>query len=339
VTLVLAPMRGITGRAFRCAFARHFTGLDLAVSPFVPTVRGDRVKPSHLRDLQPVAGFPDLPLVPQVIGKDPGDFARMIRELLDNGFDAVDLNAGCPWKMVVRKGRGAGLLEDADALRRMLDAGCSVAPGRLSIKVRLGIRSADTLPARMDLLNGYPLRIVTIHPRTARQMYEGSVDLDAFEACAAACRHPVAYNGDIRTPSGLRSLRERFPFVAAWMIGRGVAANPFLPEEIRGKTARRDFARLQAFLEDFVELTKHEVPGPSGVLGRLKELWSHLSASIPGGGRLWQGIRLCRTMAEYESVIAPWFARETARLVEPAAPPASRCESTEARADVAPDRQ
>ena len=303
--LVLAPMRGITGRAFRCAFARHFSGLDMAVSPFVPTVRGARVKPSLLSDLRPFPGFDDLPLVPQAIGRDPEDFATMVRTMLGMGFDGVDLNAGCPWPMVARKGRGAGLLEDADALRRMLDAGCAIAPGRISIKVRLGMRSPDTLPRRMEILNAYPLRAVAIHPRTAAQMYGGEVDLGAFAACAAECRHPVVYNGDIRTRGDFAALRARFPSVAAWMIGRGIAADPLLPEAIRGAAEPEDGsreARVAAFLDDFIALSRMELSGDAALLGRLKELWSHLSRSMPGGDRLWRSIRLCRTFAEYEAV-------------------------------------
>ena len=297
-------MRGVTGRAFRCAFARHFSGIVLAVSPFIPTVRGERIKPSLLDDLRPFPDFPDLPLVPQTIGKDPADFAVMARTLLGMGFESVDLNAGCPWSMVAKKGRGAGLLEDADSLRRMLDAGCGVAPGRISIKVRLGMRTPDILAARMGILNGYPLKAVAIHPRTAAQMYDGEVDLEAFAECASLCRHPVIYNGDIRSAEDLCRLRSRFPGVAAWMIGRGVAGNPYLPEEIREKTARRDFSRLRAFLADFTELSRRELQGPAGVLGRLKELWKLLAPNIPGGMRLWSGIKLCRTMAEYESVVS-----------------------------------
>ena len=301
--VVLAPMRGVTGRAFRCAFARHFSGIDFAVAPFIPTVKGERIKPSLLADLRPMPGFPDLPLVPQAIGKDPADFARMARTFLDLGFDGVDLNAGCPWPMVARKGRGAGLLEDADTLRRMLDAGCAVAPGRISVKVRLGMKSPDTLAARMGILNAYPLRAVAIPPRTAAQMYGGDVDLDRFGACAAACRHPVAYNGDIRAPADLARLRARFPGVAAWMIGRGIAADPFLPERLRHPEAPRDPARLRAFLGDFLELTGLEVPSPSGRLGRLKELWSYLSQSLPDGERIWRSVRLCRTLEEYGAVV------------------------------------
>lgn len=307
--LVLAPLRGVTGRAFRGAFARHFRGLDLAVAPFVTTVRGERIKPGHLADLLPLPE-PALAVIPQVLGKHPVEFMTLLRTLRDLGFERVDLNAGCPWPQVVRKGRGAGLLADAGALQRMLDAGCEILPQGLSIKVRLGLTAPELLPARLPLLNAYPLREVVIHPRTARQMYEGSVDLATFGACLAACRHPVGYNGDIRTPADLARLRQAYPQVRSWMIGRGVVANPFLPEQCRAPDTRVELARLRAFLHDFTEVSRAELHGPTSLLGRLKEFWSYLSTSFVGSDRLWQTIRISRTIDEYQMVVDGWFARE-----------------------------
>ena len=195
--LCLAPLRGVTGCAFRTVFCRHFAGLSRAVAPFIPTVRGGRVKPALLRELLPERNAA-LPVIPQVIGKDAADLTIMLEALRGLGYRRADLNAGCPWPMVARNGRGAGLLVDADNLRRMLDAGCAAMPNGFSIKVRLGLKTSDLLAQRMELFNDYPLCEVAIHPRTAQQMYEGHVDLAAFAACRKLCRHPVVFNGDIQ---------------------------------------------------------------------------------------------------------------------------------------------
>ena len=102
-------------------------------------------------------------------------------------------------------------------------------PGGFSIKVRLGIDSPDLLQARLELLNAYPLHEVTIHARTAHQRYEGEVNLPAFAQALAACRHPVRYNGDIRTAADFACLQAAFPSAAGWMVGRGAVCDPFLP--------------------------------------------------------------------------------------------------------------
>jgi tRNA-dihydrouridine synthase len=49
----LAPLRGVTDVIYRRTYAEHFGGIDLAVAPFVTTHAGRRIKPAHVRDLQP----------------------------------------------------------------------------------------------------------------------------------------------------------------------------------------------------------------------------------------------------------------------------------------------
>lgn len=308
--LVLAPLRGVTIRPFRECFQRHFGGLDGAVSPFLTTIAGAKIKATHLADIRPEVNAA-LPLVPQVIGKNPVEFATLLGAIRGLGYGRCDLNVGCPFPMIVRRGRGAGLLRDADALRRMLDAGCAALPERgLSVKVRLGIDAPGLLLERMDLLNQYPLAELTIHARTVHQRYEGEVDLDAFAECLAAAKMPVVYNGDIRTPQDLARLRARFPGVAGWMIGRGVVTDPFLALRIRGAAPSREEEpdRIRVFVEEYAEMTKAELFGPAPFLGRMKELWSYLHASFVDGELLWRELRVSRSFADYDDILRRWWA-------------------------------
>lgn len=314
--LILAPLRGVTGVAYRDCLATHFGGLDGAVSPFLSTVAGTRIKSGHLADILPERNAA-LPLTPQVIGKSPAELRHLLLAIRALGYTACDLNAGCPWPFVVRKGRGAGLLRDAATLRAMLETGCEIMPGGFTLKARLGIDAPGLLLERMEIVNALPLASVTIHPRTARQMYGGTVDLDGFGACLAACRHPVHYNGDIRTPRDLERLRRAFPAVAGWMLGRGVVADPFLPPRCRGDRAPRSPRRLHAFLEEYTARARAELCGPAPLLGRLKELWSYLHTLCADGPRLWKAIRTSRRPEEYERVVADWFQHD-ATLVAPA---------------------
>lgn len=320
--LCLAPLRGVTGRAFRAVYCRHFQGLSRAMAPFVPTVRGERVKPAVLAEVRPDPGC-TLPLIPQVIGKEPADLVVMIGALRDLGYTRVDLNSGCPWPMVARKGRGAGLLADADTLRRMLDAGCGAMPDGFSIKVRLGLKTPDLLAQRMEILNAYPLCEVTIHPRTAKQMYEGHVDLAAFAACLAICRHRVVYNGDVCTAADGERLRLRHPDVRHWMIGRGLIADPFLAERLRGSTAPRDLSRLRAFLDDLLSVACEESHGEKPVLGRFKELWGYLAPGLSRDGLLLKRIQLCHRLDEYRRTVDEAFARNPVWVERPDGFPSS----------------
>ena len=305
IELILAPLRGVTGLRFRQAFVAHLRGLDRAVAPFIATVQGPRVKPEILRGIDPAAQPAGLPLIPQVIGKDPAQLRVMLGAMRALGYADVDLNAGCPWPFVAKKGRGAGLLRDEAALGAMLEAGCdALGPGHFSLKVRLGLDDATLLPKRLPLIQSFPLRELCVHPRTARQMYEGTVDLEAFARVAEACRLPLVYNGDIRTLEDFLRLSARFPAVRRWMLGRGLVANPFLAESIRAGEDTRDLARFQAWHADLLERYAADAPGDHALLGHLKELWAYLAPTFRDGQRLWDALKLTRTRAEFERVLA-----------------------------------
>ncbi len=303
----LAPLRGVTVRTFRNLHAEWFTPPDRAVAPFIPTFAGERVRPALLKDVDPDFGQA-VPVVPQVLGKDPAQMRTLLRAFKDMGYARADLNAGCPFPLVVKKGRGAGLLRDAETLARMLEAGCGEMVGGFSLKVRLGVDDPELLSQRMGLINSFPLREVTVHARTARQMYAGTVSLTAFAEAMAECRHPVVYNGDIRTRQDWVTLKKRFPRVTRWMVGRGAVANLFLFGELkRGNARDRSAARMKGFLDAYLAACAEELYGPAAVLGRMKELWSYLHLSLRQGGGLWRSVRVCRTLAEYELVTERCF--------------------------------
>ncbi len=304
--LILAPLRGVTEHTFRDMFMRHFGGIDEAVTPFIPTVEGARVKSQLLKDLRPHVAA--LHLVPQVLGRDPKAFRVMLNALRDLGFARVNLNAGCPWPMVVKRGRGSGLLKNETALAAMLEAGCDVMGNGFSIKVRLGIDDPALLLQRMPLINQFPLDEVTIHGRTARQMYAGIADVDAFASAAERCAHRVVYNGDIFTLDDFQRLQQRFPHITRWMIGRGVIRNPFLCESIKaGREIPVDAARLKNFLDDYLAAVCLELSGDRPVLGRMKELWFYLQHSFKRGPQLLRSIQLCMVVDDYRHIVADAF--------------------------------
>jgi tRNA-dihydrouridine synthase len=220
------------------------------------------------------------------------------------GYRQVDLNSGCPWPFVAKKGRGAGLLRDEANLAAMLTAGCEeLGEGNFSIKVRLGIEEKTLLEKRLPLIQSFPLREICVHPRTAKQMYEGEVDLDAFERVCEKCTLPLTYNGDIRTLEDYQRLSTRFPTIKRWMIGRGIVANPFLAESIRAGKDTREMARFQAWHTDIVGRYAENAPGDHALLGHLKELWSYLAPTFKQGEQIWNSLKITRTREEFERVL------------------------------------
>lgn len=298
--LWLAPLRGVTIRAFRETFAPAIrkAGFDGAFAPFIPANPGIRVNDRLLADLQP--GSSDLPLVPQVITKHPDAMRELLKGLKDRGFARVDLNAGCPFPMIVRRGRGSGLLRTPDVLERLMEIGCEeMGPQGFSVKTRLGLERPDELLGLMPMLNRYPLAALTVHARTARQMYAGACDQAAFAAICAASANPVIYNGDImvgrRAPTPPRHGESPRPAdfcnCIGIMVGRGF---------VRELGTRPDSAEL---LRDYIARSQAELPGDRPVLGRMKELLAYWAESSPRWHRLWPLVKICRSVEELLSIV------------------------------------
>jgi len=316
--LWLAPLRGVTIRAFRETFASAIreAGFVGAVAPFIPANPGIRVNDRLLSDLKP--GSSDLPLVPQVITKHPDAMRELLKGLKDRGFARVDLNAGCPFPMIVRRGRGSGLFRTPDMLEKLVATGCEeMGPGRFSVKTRLGLERPDELLELMPLLNRYPLAALTVHARTARQMYAGACDRAAFAAVCDASANPVIYNGDIKSitpnlvgrrdptptrrgesprPTDLPRRGESprptdFCNCLGIMVGRGF---------VRELGTRPDSAEL---LRDYIARSQTELSGDRPVLGRMKELLTYWAESSPRWHRLWSLVKICRSVEELLSII------------------------------------
>ena len=292
--LWLAPLRGVTIRAFREAFAAPIreAGFAGAFAPFIPANPGLRVNDRMLDDLAPFpsagASADALPVVPQVITKDPASMRELLKGLKDRGFARADLNAGCPFPMIRRRGRGSGLFQTPDVLERLLAAGCDeMGPGRFSLKIRLGLERPDELLKLMPVVNRHPLAVLTVHARTAKQMYEGGCDLARFREIAACSANPVMYNGDVPFPVDLKGPPERPDYgVDRLMVGRAF---------VRALGLREDAGEL---LRRYVALSQAELSGDRPVLGRMKELLTYWTEASPRWRRLWPVAKTCRTVDE-----------------------------------------
>lgn len=323
-TLILAPVRGITDAVYRQAFAHCFGGFASAVAPFLQLRQGQGLRPGELRQVAPDNNRA-LRTVPQVLTHHGPTLAAALRELHEHGHDEVNLNLGCPYPMVTKRGRGAGLLPHPDRIDTLLAQGLTVGPVRLSAKMRLGLHEPDEYAAVLEVLNRYPLTQVILHARAADQMYGGTVDVARAAHALALCRHPFVYNGDITDPRSLDSLRERLPATSAWMLGRGALANPFLPTQLAGiplpsPDVRRQ--RLRQFHDQLLAGYGRWLSGPGHLLAKMQEQWEYLASAFAKPEEVRKRVRRSPDMVIYADAVARAFDQPLAGPV--AAPPAAR---------------
>ena len=288
--MILAPLRGVTIRCFRETFADEIraAGFTEAVTPFITANAGyDPLKDKELRERGTGNGERGLKVTPQFIGKDPVALRACLEKIKAAGYETADLNCGCPFPMVRNKGRGSGILRTPDVLRRMLEVGCEVmGAGKFSMKARLGVDRNDELLKLMPMINEFPLRFLTVHARTARQMYDGVCDAEGLKRVAEVSKVPIVLNGDIPFPVP----GSLFPVPSRLMIGRSF---------IRYLGTREDSGEL---LRRYIAASQAELCGDRPVLGRMKELVSYWK-DLPRWKRRWYVIKLCRTVDELKSCL------------------------------------
>lgn len=283
--LILAPLQGVTDVVFRQAYVRHFTGIDQAMAPFISTMSSRRLKPSRLKDVDPVLNTA-LPVIPQILGNDPDDFIYLGDYLFDMGYAQVNWNLGCPHAKIAKKLRGSGLLSHPDKIDAFLSRVIPVMKADLSVKIRLGRESKEEIRDLIAMFNVHKLYEIILHPRTGEQMYTGAADVDAFERAMNDCVHPMVYNGDIVDLVSWERIRQRFPQINRFMIGRGILSNPFLPEQIRGMNSDSENKdaqireRLKKFHGDLFNSYKQVFSGPGHLIGRMKGFWNYLGLSF-----------------------------------------------------------
>ena len=274
--LYLAPLQGMTDRIYRNLFPLYFKGVDLAVAPFLSATKS--IKPgSLLRDYSPDQNS-GIPTIPQIMSSGPDDFTRLANALFDIGYVEVNWNLGCPFRMVVKKGRGAGMLCYPERIEAFLEKAVPALKPKLSIKLRLGLKDPDDVLRLLPIFNRFPLQELIIHPRTGAQMYEGNVDLDKFGKCLELSQHSLVYNGDVTTVATYERLAERFGSVHRWMIGRGLLGNPFLAEEIKFQAARPYAEKVQilrAFHDHLFAEYSQILSGPAHITNKMKEFWTY----------------------------------------------------------------
>lgn len=273
-------MQGLTEVLFRKVYYTVFPkGFDLAISPFISLTHGnlsDALK--KIDDVLPEINRESIPVIPQILGKEPEEFVALANRLYEVGYQEVNWNIGCPMRKVAGKHRGSGILPYPDEVKMILDAIIPHLKPRLSIKMRLGYRNPDEVFNLIPILNDYPLLNITIHPRIGKQMYGGWPDMDRFEKALPLIHHPVIYNGDITTAEKYHSLKQQFPQVEDFMIGRGVLYDPLLTYKIKGIPC--DDSMTKEFINRLFDAIL-TLPIPDEKKARkIKEYWCLLFRSI-----------------------------------------------------------
>lgn len=299
--IYFAPLEGLTDSVYRCLHHKYFPGVDRYYMPFFsPTVHRS-LTARESREL-PEADSVDFAAVPQVLTRVPEDFLWAAEVIRDRGYTEVNLNLGCPSGTVTAKGKGSGMLSDPEGLDRFLDTVFSGCPIPISVKTRLGVNTTEEFPRLLEIFNRYPIRELTIHPRTRQEFYKGGIHMDCFDYALKNSKNPLCYNGNLCTAGQIHGFSEAYPEVCSVMIGRGLIGDPgmFTPG---GTTA----AALEGFFDELLETYTREFGGARNAMFRLKENWRYLLCRFEGSEKLGKRLKKTTDIVEYRTITKEIF--------------------------------
>lgn len=228
--LILAPMDDVTDTVFRQIIASTAPP-DLFFTEFVNV---DGLQSPGRAKLLPKLQFSDRekPIIAQIWGKNPANYAKTVLDLKQMGFAGVDINMGCPDKAVIKNGCCSALINNrelaGEIIKAVQDAAGEDFP--VSVKTRLGFASFD--PSWLEFLLSYKLNMLTIHGRTVRELSRVPAHWDSINQVRQfrdrlAPQTKIIGNGDVTSRQMAFDYAERYQLDGV-MIGRGIFEDPYL---------------------------------------------------------------------------------------------------------------
>jgi tRNA-dihydrouridine synthase C len=316
MTLLLAPMEGLLDFTLRDILTR-VGGVDRCVAEFIRvtgTLLPERVFTRIVPELKHGGCTPaGVPVRAQLMGSDPACLAENAARLAGLGSAGIDLNFGCPAKVVNRHGGGAALLQDPELLATIVAAVRRAVPASMpvSAKMRLGFNDdSRTLECALAIVGAGASELV-VHARTKADGYRPPAYWERIAPIRAAVRIPVIANGEIWNVSDALLARERSG-CDTLMLGRGMVSDPGLALAIVAADSALpgmalSWAELQPPLLAFWALVCAKIE-PRARVGRLKQWLNYLRRRHPQAELAYQSVRTIndpRVVAEMLGLASP----------------------------------
>ncbi len=266
--LVLAPMEGIADHSMRDLLTQH-GAFDLCISEFVRisnTLLPERVFKRYLPELENNCQTPSgCPVHIQLLGSDPLLMAENAQRVAEMGAPGIDLNFGCPAKMVNRHGGGALLLKEPEQVARIVSAVRTAVPDSIPIsaKMRLGYEDTHLALDNSRAISESGAARLTIHARTKQQGYRPPAHWEWIALIREVVTIPLVANGEIWNFQDYLNC-QRISGCEDVMLGRGALRNPLLSQQIHQQQPDLDnsttWRAITPLLIYFYHLTQANYP-------------------------------------------------------------------------------
>ena len=298
--IVLAPMHDVTNIAFRAMCKKYGAAL---VSTELLSANSLARKNKATLELAKTCKE-EKPSVAQIFSNNTENLVKSAI-ILENNFDIIDINFGCPSDRIIKQGSGGFLLKRKNKVAEIVKKVSSSINIPLTVKIRSGV-DKDSINAveiaKICEENG--ASAVIIHARTVKQGYSGKADWNIIKEIKKAVKIPVIGNGDVVDGESCRRMFDETGCDYA-MIGRAAIGNPFIFKEINeflktGKIIKQtNEEKIQDFFE-YIELAKkHNIFSIKDAKLKAQEF----TKGLPRSARLREKLNRIKTWEEIERLV------------------------------------
>jgi len=271
------------------------------------------VKPAYERDILP-KNNQKITVIPQIMTNSADEFLFVADYVQKLGYKELNWNLGCPYPMVTKRCMGSGLINDAPRIDGILEKVHNESDIVVSMKMRMGFENPQEILQVFPVLDKYPIKNVAIHARIGKQLYKGGVDLESFQTCLDNSNQKIYYNGDITSVASFQEMQQRFPNIDHWMIGRGLIADPFLPNMIKNNSRTYPSNKIEVFT-DFHQVIIQEyeasLSGATHILLKMTSFWEYFATLFSNPQKTFKKIKKAKSLKAYQQAVSEIIEQES----------------------------
>ena len=225
--IFLAPMAGITDKAYRIICKEHGAGLVYTEMISSKAIFYNDEKTKMLMNIE----NEKRPIAIQIFGSDPETMGYAAKEVSEIA-DIIDINMGCPAPKVIKNGDGSKLLLDIEKAEKIIKSVVDNTNKPVTVKTRKGWDNNNIVAVEFaQMIENAGASAITVHGRTRAEFYSGKADLEIIKKVKESVKIPVIGNGDIINEETALQMFEKTG-VDGIMIGRGSFGNPWIFERV-----------------------------------------------------------------------------------------------------------